>query len=477
MKAVAEAIDWPALQSTFQGSIALPGSEEYERARKPFIARFDELKPAAVALCAGEGDVVTALAFARRNEVEFAIRSGGHCFAGFSSSAGLVIDLSLMSRIRIADGQVCVGAGARIGRVHEALAAEGLALPSGSCPSVGVGGTTLGGGLGVLGRLHGLTLDHLLSVRIVLADGHLLEVDETREPDLFWALRGAGGGNFGVVTEFRFEPRPAPEMTNFYLVWPYRAATAVFDAWQRAAPNWPDQIAAGLAFTSAPGPQEEPLVEVFGAMVGTESDATALLGQIAGAAGADPEPSFCKQLSYRETCLYQAGLLDVANDQVEETPAGRLARQGCRFTKSEFFSSPLPIESVEALVRAFTADRAPGQFRGLELAPWGGAYNRVSPTATAFAHRGEAFSLKHAVIVDPTARPEPKEAAHAWARKSWASVHGHGSGRVYPNFPDPDLTDWEHAYYAENYPRLQRVKARYDPDGVFRFPHSIRLAG
>lgn len=477
MKAVADAINWSGLQGSFQGSIALPGSDEYERVRKPFIARFDDMKPAAVALCATDEDATAALGFARRHGIEFAVRSGGHCFAGFSSSPGLVIDVSPMSAVEVSHGVVTVGAGTKIGKLHEALAACGLALPSGSCPSVGIGGTTLGGGLGVLGRLYGLTLDHLLGVRLVLADGRVVDVDEGHEPDLFWALRGAGSGNFGVVTRFRFQPRPAPDMTNFYLIWPYRAATAVFDAWQRAAPSWPDEIAAGLAFTSPPGQEDEPLVEIFGAMVGGESDATGLLGEIAGAAGSDPGHVFCRQLSFRETCLYQAGLLDVANDQIEETPAGILARQGCRFTKSEFFSRPLPIDAVDALVRAFTADRIPGQFRGLELAPWGGAYNRVHRTATAFAHRGEAFSLKHAVIVAPTATVEEKKAAHAWAWSSWASVHPQGSGRVYPNFPDPDLADWEWAYHAENYARLQQVKGRYDPDGLFRFPHSIRPGG
>jgi hypothetical protein len=141
--------------------------------------------------------------------------------------------------------------------------------------------------------------------------------------------------------------------------------------------------------------------------------------------------------------------------------------------KSEFFSRPLPAQASAALMETFVQGRAPGESRELDFMPWGGAYNRVRPDATAFVHRGELFQLKHSVVIDPSASPQEKDAAHRWVTRSWASVHSWGSGRVFPNFPDPELKDWASAYYGPNYQRLVRVKARYDPTGFFRFHQSL----
>jgi FAD/FMN-containing dehydrogenase len=162
---------------------------------------------------------VTPVDFARHCGIETATRSGGHCLAGYSSTRGVLIDVRPMCSVLVADGVTRVGAGTRTGDLCERLFAQGLAIPTGTCPSVGIAGLTLGGGLGILGRAYGLTLDHLLGAQVVLADGRVVECDEHHDPDLFWGLRGAGAGNFGVVTSFTFEPKPAPRMTNFHLVW------------------------------------------------------------------------------------------------------------------------------------------------------------------------------------------------------------------------------------------------------------------
>ncbi len=143
------------------------------------------------------------------------------------------------------------------------------------------------------------------------------------------------------------------------------------------------------------------------------------------------------------------------------------------FSKSEFFGRPLSTEAIAALVDTFSVGLASGASRELDFMPWGGAYNRVRPDATAFVHRHELFQLKHAVVVDPHASTGEKQAAHRWVIQSWASVHRWGSGRVFQNFADPDLNDWANAYYGPNYDRLVRVKARYDPTNVFRFPQSL----
>ncbi len=451
-----------------------PGSLAYEWSRKPFIARFDEIEPQAVVRCKTPQDVAEVVGFARRYGIAMATRSGGHCLAGYSSTHGIVIDVSPMNSVEAGDGLVSVGAGTRTGDLSERMSGHGLALPTGTCPSVGIAGLTLGGGLGILGRAYGLTLDHLVAAQVVLADGRVAECDEHHEPDLFWALRGAGAGNFGVVTSFTFAPRPAPAMTNFQLVWPYQHAAAVIAAWQGWAPNGPDELSADLVLTAPADLTSEPSVEVYGAVIGDERDALTLLENLTARVGADPQSTVCTELSYRDTCRLQAEL-SVAYDQIEQTPQGPLRRQGYRFTKSEFFDRPLPKEAITAFLDNFAARRAAGQTRGAGFAPWGGAYNRRSPRATAFPHRDQLFLLEHLVLVDPAATDAERRAAREWVTRSWESVHCCGSGRVYPCFSDADLTDWGRAYYGDNYPRLREIKAKYDPWNVFRFKQSLPL--
>lgn len=464
--------DWIALQRAISGDVVLPGSDAYDRVRKPFIARFDDVAPAAVVRCAVREDAAEAIAFARRYGIEVAIRSGGHCLAGHSSTRGILIDLKRMDSVEVADGVLEVGAGIRTGELADRLFEQGLALPTGTCPSVGLAGLALGGGIGILGRAFGLTLDHMLAAEIVLADGHVMRCDRDHDAGLFWALRGAGAGNFGVVTSFAFEPRPAPRMSSFHLTWRYADAAGVVEAWQRWAPHGPDELSADLVLSASGDPSAAPGIEVYGAVLGTEGDATALLDDLTSHVGADPRTAVCRELSFRETCAHQAEL-SVAYDQVDPIPGGSSLRQGHRYTKSELFARALTTEAIAALVRNVAEDRVGGQARSVGFAPWGGAYNRRSPRDAAFAHRDQLFSLEHIVVVDPAA-PEPeKRVAREWVGRSWRSVRQLGSGRVYPCFPDAELDDWQHAYYGQNYARLVEIKARYDPGNLFRFDQSI----
>jgi FAD/FMN-containing dehydrogenase len=212
---------------------------------------------------------------------------------------------------------------------------------------------------------------------------------------------------------------------------------------------------------------------VYGAVLGTLGDAGQLLDGLMARVGADPQSQVCTELSYRDTVRYQAA--PSATGRIAPTPPDPPTHQGHRFTKSEFFDRPLPTQAIAALLDNFAGGRRPGQDRSLGFAPWGGAYNRQPPQATAFPHRGQLFVLEHLITVHPGAADQDTRAAHQWVRRSWASVHRWGSGRVYPNFPDPELDDWGWAYYRENYARLRQVKASYDPDGVFRFQQSLPI--
>jgi FAD/FMN-containing dehydrogenase len=464
--------DWPALQGAIAGEVVLTGSPAYDRVDPPFNARFHDVRPQAIVRCATPEDVRETVSFLAKHRLETALRSGGHCFAGHSSTAGVVVDVTLMHAVDVSGGVATVGAGARLGDVYDALQQHGLAIPAGTCPPVGIAGLVLGGGLGILGRAYGVTSDHLVGAQIVLADGRMLECDEHHDADLFWALRGAGAGNFGVVTSFRFRTVPAPEATNIHAAWPYSRAAAVIAAWQGWAPFGPDELAASLKVTASADMDEQPAVDVYAALLGTETDAVELLDQLVVRVGAEPVEASHKHMSFPATRRFWADL-----GRGEEGTSGAAEPEATPprhlFAKSEFFRQPLPTEAIAALVDTFSQARASGQSRELDLMPWGGAYNRVPPDATAFVHRAELFQIKHAAVVDPPASTNAEAAAHRWVARSWASVHPWGSGRVFQNFADSDLEAWAEAYYGTNYDRLVRIKERYDPTNVFHFGQSL----
>ncbi|HEX6010189.1 MAG TPA: FAD-binding oxidoreductase, partial [Actinomycetota bacterium] len=410
-----------------------------------------------------------------RHGLEHATRSGGHSFAGHSSTQGVVIDVSPMCPISV-DGEVAtVGAGARLGDVYDALDEHDLAIPAGTCPPVGIAGFTLGGGLGILGRKHGVLSDRLIRAEIVLADGRVVEADEHHHEDLFWALRGAGGGNFGVVTSLELRMVPAPTVTNFHLTWAYTNAAAVIDAWQRWAPNAPNELAASLKITDAGDPHRPQSVDVYGALSKGEADAPSVVDGLIALVGFDPSSAVSTEMDFADTRRFWANL---GSDEAAVDQHAAPPEEPYLFAKSEFFARPLPADAVAALLETFASERRSGQSRELDFMPWGGAYNAVPPDATAFVHREELFQLKHAaVVVDPSASTAEKEASHRQVVRSWGSVHPFGSGRVFQNFADPELESWADAYYGGNLARLIAVKARYDQENFFRFDQSLPTRG
>jgi FAD/FMN-containing dehydrogenase len=457
------------MQVMVGAEVLLPGSAGYESARKSQIARFDGIRPHAVVRCRAAEDVAQALASAKEEGQHVAVRSGGHCFAGRSSTTGIVIDLSGMNEVSVADGTVTVGAGARLAEVYDALAGHDRTLAAGCGPTVGIAGLTLGGGLGILGRSHGLTSDQLVGARAVLADGRLVDSDEHRNEDLFWALRGAGGGQFAAVTQLVLRTLPAPHATGFHLLWPWTAAAAVVGAWQEWAPAAQNAIAASL-LVRAPGDSDQPpTLTVFGSVLDAEAAARAALDEFIAAVGAAPAKTNYVSGPYREIKRYLAeyDLGSGARRPVEREP-------GHSYSKSEFFRHELPADATSELLALFVAGRRQREARVLDFTPWAGAYNRVPAEATAFAHRAERFLLKQEVVVDAGASADERQAARDWLSRSWALAHAWGSGGVYSNFPDPDLEDWDRAYHGANLERLRRVKALYDPENIFRFDQSVQ---
>jgi FAD/FMN-containing dehydrogenase len=464
--------DWSTLGDAIDGELVLPGSPAYDRVPQPFNMRFGDVQPLAVVRCARPEDVAETIAFLTRHNLESAPRSGGHCYAGQSSTTGVVVDVTPMASVTVAAGMATVGAGARLGRVYDALQDHGLAIPAGTCPPVGIAGLTLGGGLGILGRRYGLTSDQLVRVQIVLADGRILECDDNHHNDLFWALRGAGAGNFGVVTSFHFRTVPAPDVTNVHATWPYSQATDLIRAWQGWAPLGPDELAASLKVTASGNLDQPASVDVYAAVQGTEPEAVELLDELVLRVGSAPTSASHTSMSFPETRRFWARL-GATEHGPDDGASPEVTQPQHLFAKCEFFRRPLPDDAIAALVATFSSARTSGVSLELDFMPWGGAYNRVPPDATAFVHRAELFQLKHAAVVDPPVTTLGAAAAHRWLARSWKSVHPWGSGRVFQNFADPDLEDRAEAYYGTNYDRLVRVKARYDPGNTFRFRQSL----
>jgi FAD/FMN-containing dehydrogenase len=466
---------WDALSGAIDGHVHLRGSLAYEPLAPGFNARFDHRQPEAIVRCASPEDVAETIRFVTRHRLEHATRSGGHCFAGHSSTRGVLIDVGDLQAVSISGGTVRVGAGAPLGRLYEQLDSHGVTVVAGSCPEVGIAGFVLGGGLGILGRIHGVASDQLIGAQIVLADSRIIDCDDPQHPDLFWALRGAGVAGYGVVTALDLVTVAAPAATSFHLSWTPSHAAAVVDAWQRWSPSGPDELAASLKITVEGDTDALPSVDVYGTLAGSEGDAEDVLAGLVDLAQADPTAASRRWMTHADTRRFWAQLGEVTHGHAG-TPTSRDVPARVRphlRAKCEFFHRHLPLEAIERLLGVLAMPRSPGESREPDFMPWGGAYNRRHATATAFVHRHEQFLLKHGVVDEAPLVMGAGDSGRRWLDASWASVHRWGSNRAFQNFADPDLPNWLSAYYGPNVPRLSRIKARYDPHDFFRHPQTI----
>jgi FAD/FMN-containing dehydrogenase len=475
------AADWTALGRGLDGRLVRPGDRDYDTARLLYSPRYDRIRPAAVAYCAGSADVRECLAFAARHRVPVTARSGGHGYTGASTGPGLVLDVTPLHAVTVdaASGTATVGAGARLIDVYAALAGHGLTVPAGSCPPVGVAGLALGGGVGVVSRAYGLTSDAIVGARMVTADGRVRDCGPDRDPDLFWATRGGGGGNVGVVTSFRFRTFPAPDLTLFSVRWSWSRAARVVDGWQRWAPSAPDPVWSTCKLLAGGG-RSTPTVFAAGTFLGSEAGLRRLLDGLVARVGADPVATSVRTLPYLEAMLAEAGCAGLTPDQCHlpwQAPGGRLARESLA-AASHFIGRPVPAAGLAAIVRGVAARGAlgGGGEGGISLDALGGAVNRVAPADTAFVHR-DAIALAQLTTTWTGAAGAAQVAAQQrWLTGFRDALAPYGNGEAYQNYLDPTLAGWQRAYYGRNYDRLVRVKAAYDPGGLLRAPQGIPVA-
>ncbi|MGW4646353.1 FAD-binding oxidoreductase [Kitasatospora sp. NPDC004289] len=453
--------DWDGLATALHGDLLRPGDPRYDSARLPRNLRFaDRARPEAVARCAGTADVAECLRFSRRHGLRFAVRSGGHCYGGWSSDAPLVLDLAGLDSVRVTEGQTGleaeIGPGTPLITVYTALARHGVTVPAGSCPTVGLAGLALGGGHGVTSRAYGLTCDSLLEAEVVLADGRTLRCSPDREPELFWALRGGGNGNFGVVTSLRLRTHPAPDCTFFQYSWDWPDAGRALDEWQRWAFAAPDRLWSNFHVWTRP---DGPSVDAGGILLGPADDLRRLTAPLLARTGRTTSEQVVTR-PYLDTVLAYAGCRSEQDCLRQDSQAFAAA--------SHFFDDYLTDPALTDLRRF--AERRDSVEASVTFTALGGAVNRVPADATAFRHRSSRLLAQLITEWPPDTDPTPRL---RWVTDARTTLAPYANGHAYQNYRDPTLPTWRTAYYGEHLPRLEAVKAAYDPDRAFDFPQGV----
>ncbi|KNB50827.1 FAD-binding oxidoreductase [Streptomyces caatingaensis] len=472
---------WNALRASLTGDVVLPSDAAYESARRLASAQFDSIHPQAVALCETPQDVGACVRFAQDHGIHAAVRSGGHNYGGWSTTEGLVINLTRMNRVVPGATEVRLGPGVQTVDVTPRLSPYGLTVPAGFCASVCPGGFVTGGGTGWQYRKYGPASDRLLSAEVVLADGRIVTASKYQHPDLFWALRGGGGGNFGVVTEYRMRPTSVTRVGHYTLTWPWdKAQAAVSGYLEWAAQASADLACGGVLRLADARPGALPVFVVSGVHFGPMEALEAELRLLSALIGGEPATRAVQDLTYEKAMMRVFGCEDKTVDACHLTgssPEASLPRTAYVRNRGRMFSRVMPRTGVDEMLAAFDADRRAGHFRVISLLGLGKNANLPATDSTAWVHRDALYSATiTASLSGASLTDEDKAAAGQWLNGVFGAVDPYSNGRSYVNFPDPELTDWADAYYGSNLPRLGRVKAAYDPYGFFRFPQSIAAA-
>ncbi|TDO35735.1 FAD/FMN-containing dehydrogenase [Kribbella sp. VKM Ac-2527] len=453
------------LRSVIGGPVLAPADPGYDEARKLWNAAIDR-RPGVIAQCRSAEDVSKAIAFARENGLEIAVRGGAHSPGGSSSvEDGMVIDLSLLNQVTIDPEakRARVGGGALLGDLDAAAQAHGLATPAGMVSHTGVGGLTLGGGMGWLSRKHGLSIDNIVSVEIVTADGQIRRASEDENPDLFWAIRG-GGGNFGVVTEFEFRLHEVGPMVQLgMLFWDLSKGTEMFRVAREVIAKLPAEVNIIHGAVSAPPAPFVPeqyhfqpgyIMVVTG--FGSAEEHADVLAEIRTAL--PPLFEFASPMPY--TALQQ--MLDDAN------------AWGFHAYDKGVYLDDLSDEAIQVMTEHAPLKQSPGSV--MLMYRLDQAYTEVAEDATAFSGTREPGYAVFIIAVCPT--PELLEHDRVWVRSFWDALvpYSRGIGSYVNAISDDNVDDRVKASYGAKYDRLAAIKAQYDPDNVFHRNANIKPA-
>lgn len=481
--------DLRELAGSLRGTLITPSSAAYTSAHQVWNRRYDDVRPVAVAQVADVADVQTAVRFASDHGIAPIARNGRHSFAGYSTAWGaLVIDVSRLRQLSIGSDNASarLGAGLNVADTYIGLWRHRMAIPGGTCPTVGLAGLTAGGGLGVLCRRHGLTCDSLTEVEIVTADASMRSASGQADSDLLWASRGGGGGNFGVITSLSYQlvPVDTPFIhVSYEFAW--RDAVKVLDAWQHWFPTTPRGLWTAAELLTQDPKSSTPVIAVEVVFAGNPDDLQPVLNELVREAGTRPVQTQTDTSPFVNipADFYCKGLRPAECQDMGISPMGKLVRPAL-YCKSNVASGPWPRAGWEQLaswMERRQRDRVltPAGFSSsidigkvlIEVSD--GAVNAPAPGATAYVHRNSSFVMQYQARWRPSRGSRAAAANVAWTDDAYAATASYRSGHAYQNYPDPELRDWQHAYYGDNLDRLRRIKAAYDPTNVFRFAQSI----
>lgn len=448
-------------QANLRGALLRPGDAGYDDARKVYNAMIDR-RPRLIARCADVADVITSIGYARDNGLLLAVRGGGHNGAGLGvCDDGLVIDLSSLRGVRVdpAARTARVAGGCTWSEVDHATHAFGLATPSGIISTTGVGGLTLGGGVGNLSRKYGLSIDNLIEADVVLADGSLVTASETEHGELFWALRG-GGGNFGVVTSFVFRLHPVKDIIGGPTLWHLADAARVMRWYRDFIGAAPEDLNGWFAFlTVPPGPPfpealwGKKMCAVVWCYVGPPEHAAAVFEPIA--AFGPPALHGVHAMPFP--------FLQAAFDKIY--PPGHQW-----YWRADFVDE---LSDAAIALHEQYAAQMPTPQSSMHLYPVDGAVHRVGRSETAFSYRETRWA---SVIVGVDPDPANREKITGWTRRYQEALHPYSAGGAYVNFMMDEGQERVQSTYRDNYARLAAVKAKYDPGNLFRVNQNVRPA-
>lgn len=434
-----------ALRARLRGKLLQPTDTGYDGARRIWNGMIDRY-PALIAQCAGATDVVAAVGFAREHGLPLSVKGGGHGVAGKAvCDGGVMIDCAPMQNIQVNPERRTVRAGGGVtwGSFDQATQAQGLATTGGVIPSTGIAGLTLGGGVGFLMRHYGLSCDNLIGAKIVTANGEMFNATEAENPDLLWGLRG-GGGNFGVVTTFTYRLHPVgPTVLGGTIVYPLSQARDVFRHFREYTSTAPDEVTTYLNFGHTP--EGDPVVAFVVCYSGPPEKGEDVIRDLRRFG--TPIADTVRSIPYLEMQTLFA----------DAFPAGRL-----NYWKSSFVDG-FSDAAIDILVECFAA--APSPTLAMNSEHLGGAVGRVDPDATAFADRTAGYTI---IFTGCWTDPAETERNIRWIRETWEAFQPHARASVYVNYTDTGDEGRTQAVYGANYARLAALKAKYDPDNVFR---------
>ena len=448
-----------AFKSNLRGELIAPGDSSYDAARSVYNAMINR-RPRLIARCADVADVMAAIKFGREQGLLTAIRGGGHNAGGLGvCDDGLVIDLSPMDYVHVDSRRrtVLVGAGALWRHVDHATHPFGLAVPSGIISTTGVAGLTLGGGIGYLTRRYGLTIDNLLAVEMVLADGRFVTANAKENSDLFWAVRG-GGGNFGVVTSFLFKAQPVHTVYGGPMLWRMEDAAEIMRWYRRFIATAPNDIYGFFAFHTVPPWPPFPEHLHNKKMCGIVWCYTGAMKKA--------EKAFKPIRSFKTPALDLVGPIP---HPALQSLFDRLYPSGMQWYWKADFVKTLSDEAIAQHIRH--AEEMPTLQSTMHLYPINGAVRRVKKSATPWWHRDATWSQ---VIVGVDPDPANKDKVSKWAKEYWSALHPYSTGGAYINFMMEEGEDRIRATYGSNYRRLAKIKKRRDPTNFFRVNQNIK---